>query len=1213
MSSLRALAIDVLAHPGLLTAREQVRNVGRWAKGVQLRTELKLRGDYLPGLLSIVVPVYGVERYLDDCLRSLSVQNYRNIEVIVVDDGSPDNSYAIARRWALRDPRIRIVRQSNAGLSAARNTGTRHARGEFLAFLDSDDFVDRHAYSDAMAILAESGSDFAVMPYRRELKGSFPQAAPWIRNAHAQERMGIVLDDLPSIMVNAVAWSKVYRRKFWDSCEFQFPEGLLYEDQALSMEAFARASRFDVLARVSINWRIREDQSSITQQITTARNIEHHHIAVRDSLDALGRYATESARQERLRQILDNNLGEFLPNIRQMEEPAWTAFVAFISYLVNEVGEPSLWHHVDARKKILVALASSGNRQLALRFLENQGWQPDHFASSPSGTDLIGDFPLKKELSECIDDINFVLSPQETPLKTVARELTQDNAGNFELVLVSYIDRVRPRDVDTMEFELLNAETGSSVPLEWKPATARAAALGHTRRYADMSDALYSVLIPRQALSSDGSYVLTSKARIGDVTRSAVLTTDWKTARSAALEVDDSRVLVPLRCSDRSVIFRVSTPAVTGIGGSVGRETATIRVQSDRPLTHIALVRDGDRFSLDRSVSAFERHEDVWVAQVRLPRSVTSPNGRVTYDLRAFEADGTSHTVYASPQTAGVNNSDSRARYTWARRVRTRTNQTLRGNIQQEFTAGCMTLVDRRDCLSVVGIRHAGDEGVAITCNRISGSAGPAKVTARVGSSTFDVPLMLSEQEIEIRIPLSASVWGRDPRPYPSGNYRLEVEGFEGEQLTLDVHDKLALELPVEFETDSLRATFSRERGALLGIRIEPPLAADEVGGGNRWRMKDWFYTLSVGERKSVLFRNLYGEAANDSALAVHKELQKRESSLEKIWAVKDYSVDVPDDATVVLEESREYYAAFGTANYVMVNVHQPDWFVKRDGQVLIETFHGYPFKLNGYKWWQKLGFTAERQESFFRRAEEWDYLVSPARYATPYLEEFFRPGCDIPTEILEIGYPRNDALLSPDSESIRTITRQRLGIHPWQKAILYAPTFRDYVSADDMSATMLEFVDFSRLSQTLGNEYVILLRGHPFNARQGTSAEGGIINVTDYPDINDLILASDVGVLDYSSLRFDYALSGKPSLYYVPDQQRYFAGRESFVPFEATSPGPKLRSAAELIAALQSSDEIARTYEPQRLSFLGKYMELEDGRAAERLVDVVFGSRGDA
>ncbi|MCW4457822.1 CDP-glycerol glycerophosphotransferase family protein [Microbacterium sp. MPKO10] len=1167
----------------------------------------------MPGLLSIVVPAYEVERYIDECLRSLSVQNYRRVEVIVVDDGSPDRSYDIALRWSKRDPRIRVVQKKNGGLSSARNAGVAHARGEFLAFLDSDDFVDRHAYQDAMSILQESGSSFAVMPYRRELKGSFPPAAPWIRSAHRTERKATTLPEFPDILVNAVAWSKVYRRDFWDRCNFTFPEGLLYEDQAISMEAFARAECFDVLSRVSINWRQRDDQSSITQQVTSARNIQHHHIAVRDSLDALEKYSTSEVRQERLRQILNNNLGEFLPNIRQMDAEAWPIFVEFIEYLLSQVTDTELWDLVDARKKILLGLVARENRELALKFLEHQGWQPDHFAGVVHGQQILGSFPLREELQSVLDDNTFVLSPTETMLRAVARKMSRSATDQIELTVIAYVDRIRPDDIDSMLFELVNIKNGERRALASTTTTVEGAVLGHTRRYADMRDALFNVTIPDVAFEQDGEYEIQVSATCGELRRWSRVTTDWKSIRSTALELADSRVLVTIRRPDRSVIFKTSTPKVTAEHASLDGGTANIALRSAVPLAQVSLVRDGDRFSLNRSVQKLEFSEGLWTANINVPRSLASSYGRVTYDLRVVEPDGTPHTVYVSPQLPNVNEINADGRFVWSRRVRTRNSEDSRGNTVQEFTSGCLTLVDKRNCLNVVSVGLDDLNGLVINCRRTRTSLDPVRATAHVGSTTFDLPIVLTADGVSIHVPLSAAKWGHDQRAFPSGDYIFQLENSESGSVALDVHDALAPDLPQSFETDQLRINVSREHGGRLGLSLEPPLRDDEIGGGNRWRMKDWFYTLSPRKPKSIVFRNLYGEAANDSALAVHKELQRRDSPLELIWAVRDHSIEVPDGARVVLEDSRRYYEAFGTADYVMVNVHQPDWYVKREGQILIETFHGYPFKLNGYKWWQKLGFTAERQESFFKRASEWDYLVSPASYATPFLKEFYRPGSSIESDILEIGYPRNDALLATDADSVRNRVRERLGIRPGQKAVLYAPTFRDYVSADDMSAAMVEFIDLTKLVRALGSGYVILLRGHPFNARQGTSADEDIINVTDYPDINDLILASDIGVLDYSSLRFDYALTGKPSLYYVPDFERYFTGRESFVPFEETAPGPFVRTAADLVESIGNADDVARTFEPQRELFVSRYMELEDGHATERLVDAVFASRGDA
>jgi CDP-glycerol glycerophosphotransferase len=179
-------------------ARSAPERARRATDGARIRTRRALhRGGYVPGLLSIIVPCYQVEDFLDECLVSLRFQLYREIEIVVVDDGSPDRSGEIARRHARRDLRVRVVTRENGGLSAARNTGTEHARGEYLTFVDSDDVVTPEAYSTAIEALRESGSDFVVSNYDRlEGKRRVP-AGTWIRAAHARKRLGVDLDSFP--------------------------------------------------------------------------------------------------------------------------------------------------------------------------------------------------------------------------------------------------------------------------------------------------------------------------------------------------------------------------------------------------------------------------------------------------------------------------------------------------------------------------------------------------------------------------------------------------------------------------------------------------------------------------------------------------------------------------------------------------------------------------------------------------------------------------------------------------------------------------------------------------------------------------------------------------------------------------------------------------------------------------------------------------------
>ena len=184
-------------------------------------------GDREPPLISVVVPFYAVENYLSDCLTSIVTQSHRQLQIILVDDGSPDSSLTIAESYARHDPRIEIIRQPNRGLGAARNTGAAAARGEYLTFVDSDDTLP----PDSLALLVESlqrtGSDFAVGSLNR-LVGTSRRIPPWAASLHDRDRLGIRIGEYPGILRNVFAWNSFFRRSFFDRVIRGFPEGVRY-------------------------------------------------------------------------------------------------------------------------------------------------------------------------------------------------------------------------------------------------------------------------------------------------------------------------------------------------------------------------------------------------------------------------------------------------------------------------------------------------------------------------------------------------------------------------------------------------------------------------------------------------------------------------------------------------------------------------------------------------------------------------------------------------------------------------------------------------------------------------------------------------------------------------------------------------------------------------------------------------------------------------
>ncbi|MEU0386912.1 glycosyltransferase family 2 protein [Streptomyces chartreusis] len=242
--------------------------------------------------LSVVVPVFDVEPYISSCLESLLDQRLEDVEIVVVDDGSTDASLLIAERWAHQDSRIRVLEQPHAGLSAARNTGVRAARGRYLAFCDSDDVVSDTGYASLVRSLETTGSDIASGDVRRlDSSGVRPHAE--YQDVFALDRRRTHIRRHTALVRDRMVWNKVFRRSFWDARDlvFTLPE---YEDAPVMMRAHIEASSVDVLSEVVYFWRVRgHGAPSITQRRDEPANIAACMRMVLDTFEVIATLAPE--------------------------------------------------------------------------------------------------------------------------------------------------------------------------------------------------------------------------------------------------------------------------------------------------------------------------------------------------------------------------------------------------------------------------------------------------------------------------------------------------------------------------------------------------------------------------------------------------------------------------------------------------------------------------------------------------------------------------------------------------------------------------------------------------------------------------------------------------------------------------------------------------------------------------------------------------------
>jgi CDP-glycerol glycerophosphotransferase len=269
------------------------------------------------------------------------------------------------------------------------------------------------------------------------------------------------------------------------------------------------------------------------------------------------------------------------------------------------------------------------------------------------------------------------------------------------------------------------------------------------------------------------------------------------------------------------------------------------------------------------------------------------------------------------------------------------------------------------------------------------------------------------------------------------------------------------------------------------------------------------------------------------------------------------------------------------------------DWlrrtFSRRPGQVVLQTWHGTPLKRLAL---HRPGFDPRRMAAVIKESRRWNILLAQNPYAARILGKAY---AFLSRPIWVEGYPRNDILSGGDAGT----TRSALGIRADERVLLYAPTWRDD------RTEMVDFVDPVTLAAA--TDSVVLVRGHSRTLLPGRDAEGPrVVDVTGFPDTSRLLLAADALITDYSSVMFDFSVTGKPMYFLVPDIEHYRGELRGFYfDLVAHAPGPVVRTEAELVSAVRDADpaDFAAKYALWR----EKFNPRDDGRAAARVVDRIF------
>ncbi|ADD40457.1 bifunctional glycosyltransferase/CDP-glycerol:glycerophosphate glycerophosphotransferase [Stackebrandtia nassauensis] len=1152
--------------------------------------------------LSIVIPVYNVEKYVDECLASVAEQEFQDFEAVVVDDGSIDDSAEITRRWCERDDRFRLIQQPNGGLGHARNTGAANARGQYLAFLDSDDLAPADAYRRMVEVLDETGSDFAVGNVRRFNSVRTWQAAMY-KNLMDSERLSTHVSREPELLRDHLAPNKVWRMSFWRDKEISFPAGVLYEDVPTVIPAHVRATAVDVLPIVATLWRVR-DRGDVS--ITQEKHCDPRQ--VRDRVDALlanTRFIAASA-HPRLKDEYDaialrRDLRMFLQPYANMDEEHRRQTRLHMRRFISEASAAAM-RKIPVDDRVAYALIERDRvaeleELLRARRARTLRDTPVEIAGRRAYLDLSlrgrADLRLPERLFDVTDELSTVSRVSDIRV----------DGDHVEIDGWAYVSRLhRPN-------------RPGSVPKVWLASgKLRIAAKVTSREEARAEEqahppdlgcekAGFTARLPLRRLRrlwrwSRRTWTVMVSVSNGAITLTEPLTgpLPGQTQRPLMTALDKQWWWRMWWNDEGHLIGGASREPAVVTGSGVHADGAEIEVTAHEPIPegaalsfhhkHVDPIRlpleaDADEPRRGRcrvtpamlpGVESSEEDKSVrWMVKWDVPES---PRRRLLVTgLGAVAASGDDGRTLTPART-----NDSRLKLIHGhakpilRRAEWLPEGGLRLTVEHQPTPETVTLV--------LSARKQAEE-LAVVATENEGVAEAVLPVHAVESFGQRLPLREGDWDVKLRT------------------------NFEDTKVTVD--EVAAALLPLRFEHDGREYALLAEAGKKPVLKVTGDLGPAERGKSHQDRLRTGYYRRVRGNDldDAILYESYFGKQFSDSPRDIHEELTRREHGLKQLVAVRDRQFTVPDGVTPVVYRSKDYYRALARSRFIVTNTHLPSFFQRSPGQTVLQTWHGVGTKKIGMDI-GKIGFANESyKDNLATETRSWDYLISPNQFCSPIMTRAFA----YRGKLLETGAPRNDIFHRPDREEIAASVRQQLGIAPDRKIVLYAPTWRDNLHSRGRYRLDLR-VDLAELAGKLGDGYAVVFRKHSNIAdKLPARMTPPVIDASDYPDVQRLLLVTDILISDYSTTMCDFANTGRPMLFFTYDLENYRnVLRDFYFDFEATVPGPLVFDEAELAQAVAEADTIRREYDDKYQAFQQRFCSWDDGGATRRVVDAVFG-----
>lgn len=1118
-------------------------------------------------LLSVIVAAYNVEQYIEDVIDSIVTQSYPNIEVLIINDGSTDLTKDKAENLATVKDNVRVINRTNAGLSASRNVGVEMSNGQYLAFVDGDDLVPEGAYQSMMETILTTDSDmisgfverlnertgkrFASPHFKKAIQGTFLQT-------NIRQHSELVYD--------STAWNKIYKKSLFTNLQLKYPVGRLYEDIPVEMRAHLNAKTVDVINNLVYTWRIRSngapsitqdrlDPKGLTDRLEMLKLARHEILTANNAENVLQAFDYKMLDQDLFVHIeaLENRTISFIL-------PYYQTFVDFL----GDVDLVALLPKLPVAKQLMYRLFLGGEFEAFSMFLNKD--MKVKYRLVESKLEIANKYVPEYIKEAMVLNVSDKAKATVSMLKWHNESYKADIEGN---IVISSVDAAE-LPLQSSGLTVINFSTGETMtlPVDIILPSKKSSSLKY--RFSVDTENVLKIL-------GDGVWKFKLSISFGNVHADVNIGNPIRNGRKRVRHLTMSNEFVQYYDREWNLIFDFKDVSVKQTKIAKIKVPVTFAGLSEDMLDYLKVtlvVADNDeylgRVQLADGTDEFELVNDidtVYFAKIPLQKfqnknvinlSLQSDNPNLSFIVNDF------YPIEASGYRVG----------------------------KVEDAINVAKVVDKVEVYSIVPASN----GFEAELSEI-----PDKLIA-VTNTGFEVDLSFTVKSEKV---ISTAFTSKNDTSLLKADEKWRIFGvFGGLEVPL-VFDQVKAQQVVQLKNYKVFAK-SDGLGFLYLETANPWTGVIERHGKVRkygTRLAYIFMRLLPLKKNLWVFDAYWASQFSSNEKAMYEYLQENHPNMKSVWFLKDTSIPISGNGKKVREKSFAYYWTLARAKFLVQNANFPQEYVKRRGQIEVETLHGTFMKTMGFDEPHFTTATRNVKTRFAERNLRWDYIVSPSKFMdfSPFV---FRTNA----RVIKSGFPRNDVLVQGNNVQNIERLKLKLGIPAGNEVVLYAPTFRNQGGFDFQ-------LDIEKYLAKLGDRQTLVVRLHYFVAKEIDFSQYGdrIINASEYPVIEDLYLVSDVLVTDYSSVMFDYAVLNRPMVFFAYDLEWYLSplNRGTYLEYEKILPGPIVKTSDDLIDVLSDIEALKQRYSDNLAVFRDEFVTYgRQGDAAKTVVERILSDK---